>query len=273
MKKTLAILLALLAAASISLAACDGNEKTPLGDDDPDVDILDNSDNEDSSTSDSSDSSDTSDTGSNNNSNNNNEITNNGYTEKNDTVYSGVKIYLRKSANDNDKSSKHVEFGDQLTRISTNGTWSKVKISGDDTTYYLRNKYLSTDGSNFTFTSVEETLKLTIADPTPNAISFFTSPHKIGGLGDPDYFQNVVCAAGIKKNNIVGEYTMTLVGYNNNWAKIEFKGTIEISSNNKKSYSETTTLYVIADAFKRGDITGAESIFASSSGGNNGDIL
>ena len=267
MKKTLAILLALLMAGSVILVSCDNGGREPVQDGAGDA-------NNDYIESDESDS--TTNTESNNNTesesqtsgNNNNNNNNHGWNVTNETVYAGVNFTLRSDANESSNSltDKKVPFGTALTRVETNGTWSKVKVSGSDTIYYVKNIYLSVNSGNFTFTDSENSI--TLNPETDNNVCFYYSPF-YSDDGETNY-ANMLCSSGIKVAHLSADYTLTKKGVSTNgsWVKVTFVGTVTISTTNTKTYTAENpgTFYIQANAFNRKDI-----VDSTWSNGNGGD--
>ena len=262
MKKTLALLLALLMITTIALAACK-KEKTPSGLDDEDDDnynVL-SSDSESESGSESESESESK------------KPATSEWVDKNDVVYAGVdRLNLRTSASasNNNNISKTVDSGTKLNRISSNGVWSKVTLDGNTQEYYVSNDWLSSNAGDFSFTACTP-VDLTINETTNNII-FFESPFE---SDDEDlYFENAVCASGFKKANVKGAYTLKKVATSasGSWIKVEFVGTIEINTNNTKTFAAGNPgeLYVKVRAIERGDITDPTYSGGSSSGGGRG---
>ena len=251
MKKTLAILLALLMVGSIVLVSCDGG-RTPIGDgfDDEDNDYIgDDESDESGSESDSTTESDSQNANNNNNNNDNN--TNYGWTATNDTVYAGVDLNLR----DNPNGSKlaTIPFGTSLARSETNGEWDKVTYNGQ--TGYVKHLYVATSGASFTFTASEGTPSISINPENTNNVIFYQSPFYIGDSNKES--ENWLCASGLKPAHFVEGYTLKKLGVSNNgdWVKVEFKGKIEVNSNNKVDYSANAgVFYIAARCFKDGRI-------------------
>ncbi len=261
MKKTLALLLALLMLGA-SLVACQQQPTTPPDEED-DGYISTNKDNQ-----------------NNENDNNNNEGNNEGnnenpgnegneqpdnstnvpqigaWVEQIDTVYAGATLKLRSSASKASDNNvvKSVPFGTKLNRTDTNQEWSKVSLDGDSQTYYVLNAWLASNNGSFTFTDCTP-VDLTI-NQTSNNIMFFKSPFE--SEDQNAYYANVICASGFQHDQV--SYTSlkkTGVSANGLWIRIEFVGTITIGANNTKTYTDTQpgVLYVKMRSIERGDIT------------------
>ena len=233
MKKTLALILALLMLASFALVACNDNEKTPVNDDDYEDD--DNiKDDEDKDTEKDTEADTEDDTEKDTEKESENQTENNvpEWETKNDTVYVGVDgLNLRSAPNASpDSVVAQVNAGTALTRIATNGTYDKVKNPTTNEECYVLSKWVTTVGSNFEFTAVDPAtdLEFSTASDAKNAC-FFTTPHVAWNGDDYDY-TNIVCKAGIKHGNLSEGYTLKKIGYNANWIKVEFVGTITITN-------------------------------------------
>ena len=229
MKKTLLILLALLAATTITLTACSDSGKTPVddgGDENDDIETVDDSTDEVDETDDATDGE------------TDNGTVNNGYEEKNDTVYAGVNgLNLRASGSTSADVLKQVNMGTALTRIATNGTWDQVKVNGSETVYYVQSKWVSTNASNFEFTELEEPVEVTLSTASKAGnVCFWQTPH-IAWVGKDYDYTNILLASGLKASNLK-DATITKIAYNNNWIKVKFVGTIEVSANSTATYTE-----------------------------------
>lgn len=261
MKKTLALLLALLMITTISLAACK-KDKTPSGLDDEDDDNFNAvTTDENESESESESDSDTK------------KPATTEWVDKNDVVYAGVdRLNLRTSASASSSTNiaKKVDSGTKLNRIASNGIWSKVTLDGETTEYYVSNDWLASNGGDFSFTSCTP-VDLTINE-SEYLLTFFESPFE---SDDNDlYFENAVCASGFKKENVKGTYTLKKIGTSasGSWIKVTFVGTIEISSNNVKTFSTEApgTLYIKQSAITRGVVTDPTYVANNPSGGGRG---
>lgn len=272
MKKTLAILLALLAAASITLASCEKEPTTNVDGWDDDNDYVESKD--DDSDMDESDSGSDADNDQGNNGNNT--TPSNGWTEASGNIYLGMNVILRKAPDElaSSKTDKKLSFGTALTRVRTNGRWEEVKISGDETLYYVKSIYTTDAAGNFKFTEDAEKPTLTLSTTTDNNVCFYKTPFYCDD--SESNFANMLCKSGIKavhlKGNAEGEtYSLKklAVSENGKWVKVEFVGTVEISTNNKATYTSDApgVFYIQALSFTREDIIGG----GITSGGNNTD--
>lgn len=263
MKKTLAILLALLAAASITLASCEKKDQ-PNNDgwDDEDNEYVDTDDDDGNDTTNDNNDDTTNDQ---NPGNNDNDTPTNpsGWVEKNDTVYAGVLLTLRDEPNGD--SIDEIPFGTALSRAETNGTWDKVTYN-NKTGYVMHVLVASTD-SAFKFTNVETPVAITVNPENTNNVVLYKSPFYID---DSDLSSaNWLCKSGIKPNNLSETYTMKklAISENKKWVKVEFVGTVTISSNNTATYTAENPgiFYIQATSFNDGRIVDS----TWSSGGNN----
>lgn len=258
MKKGLALCLAGLMLTAALTACKDDTPTTPSGSDaDDDGYVYNNNNNNNNNT-------DNGTNGTGDSSTNGSGTTNGGtntatgtWVDAAGTFYAGDELRLRTSASSSGTNNiaKTVPLGTQLTRISTNGTWSKVTVSGDSTEYYVSNDWLASNGNDFSFTACEP-VSLTINESSYN-IMFFETPFE---AGDEVYYENVVCKSGFKLSNVSQGYTLKKIGTSasGNWIKVEFVGTITISSTNVKTYTAEApgVLYVKMRAIKvHGSIT------------------
>ncbi len=221
MKKALAILLALLMLASVAFVACENNGGNTNDDDwDNENDYVDTGDDSDSDSSDDSDSTDTDNKG------NNTTVT--GWIDKNDTVYVGSKMLnLRTSTSSASDSNiaKTANGGDTLTRISTNGTWDKVKVSGDTTEYYVQSKFICTNPSNFNFTDLAEDdyVTITYVKSSGKSLCLYSTPFQIKENGALLY-NNISYVINDQPTTDGGK--ITKIGTSaNGWLKVTVEGT------------------------------------------------
>ena len=263
MKKTLAILLALLAAASITLASCQDDGRSTLDDDfDKDNDYVDTDDEDETN-----DDTDGETTNDNNNENNNNQNVNpTDWEEKNDTVYAGLKINLRSDASKNGDIITTIPFGSAISRIETNGRWDKVTYNGQ--TGYVDHTYVSLNSGDFTFNACDAA-EITIAENASNAVLFYQTPFSPDGYAKFDLdASNVLLASGIKAPNLTTGYSLkkVAISQSGNWVKVEFTGTVTIGSSTKTCNAET--FYIRALSFNRGDIVDSSWNNSSNPGGD-----
>ena len=268
MKKTLAILLALLAAASISLAACDeDDERTPIGGGNGD-DIEQVEDSDDEVTEDTKDNNneDTNDQGG-----NNDVVTD--YVTKNDTVYAGYNVWLRASDYTGADKVNSVTAKQALERIATNGEWDKVKDPKSGKECYILHAWVSENSDNFTFTELEESEQVSLTLSTSadvGNICFFETPHYAwNDSANGYYYDNIILKSGITHANLSKDYKLTKVAYNANWLKVEFVGTITTSGGTKTCTEENPGVFYTRTYFvDKGRIIDP----SASTGGNGGNI-
>ena len=219
MKKTLAIFLALLAAASVTLASC-GNKKKPLEqggggsyiDDEYDDDTTTNNDGN----------SNTGDTGNNGNTNVSDPTAN--YTDTNDVVYAGVELNLRTTPSTNGTVIKTVPFGTKLNRSQTNGDWDKITIEGDSNVYYVLHEWTTASNANFTFTDCEHTAFTVVGAKEGKGVQFYYSPFVHNNLSTA--LNNAYLGTAFLASDLQN-YTLTRVAMNSSWVKVIFTGTVK----------------------------------------------
>ena len=268
MKKTLAILLALLAATSITLASCKDDGRSTLDDDwnDEDNDYVESDDETDDTTDEGDDTSNnqTPDDGENEN---DPPVNPTGWEAKDDTVYAGVKINLRAEASTSSESLATIPFGSALSRSETNGKWDKVTYNGK--TGYVSHTYVSLNASDFSFTTYETPVDITLSADTTNKVLFYQTPFS------PDKFSafdldagNVLLASGVKAENLSDGYTLkkVAISQSGSWVKVELTGTVTIQGSTKTCNGEV--FYIRALAFNRGDIVDSTWNSGSNPGGD-----
>ncbi len=206
MKKLIALLLALLMLTSVALISCKKEEPNTDGDDWDDDGYNDVSGSDDSSTT----------TGDNNNNTN----LGNGWNAAEGTVYVMHPSYLRYSASASDKSSIIVNFGQALTSVSTNGTWTKV--SYNEAEYYLYSYLVTSKKGDVTFTDITPTqTKIVNKDTTgsnPTQTNLRTTP-----CFDEDLL-NLGASALTQAMTSNGELHVTGINETKTWARVTFKG-------------------------------------------------
>ncbi|MBQ8850097.1 MAG: SH3 domain-containing protein [Clostridia bacterium] len=276
MKKTLAILLALLAAASITLVSCQNDDRKPVDDDDWDndndyVDTSNDTNNDSTDTSTDTNNTQTPDGNDNENNNNNNNTNPSGWVEKNDTVYAGVSLALRSESSSNSTMLTSIPVGAAISRLETNYTWDKVTYNGQ--TGYVMSTYVTVNGLDFEFNECEATA-ITLSETTNNAVLFYQTPFSPGKYENFELdATNVLLASGVKSTNLSEGYTLNKVGVSKsgNWVKVELTGTVTISTNSTKTCT-SETYYIRALAFNRKDVV--DSTWNSGSvGGDSGNIF
>lgn len=256
MKRTLAILLALLAAASITLTSCNLDDRQPVGgNDDDDIDY--SEDDDDDETKDTDDKEDE---------------TNKKPTTQTlpSVVYAGVELNLRTSTNTSSSSNiyRKVPFGTKLNYISTSGAWAKVKLDNDDTECYVQTQWLAETNTDFKFTDCDDQ-DITVAT-TENKVVFYFSPFVCQNLETA--LQNALFGDGFIKDNFQSGYKLTRLEMNDNWVKVSFVGTIKTSETKSVTYTEQDPgiFYVQVKSFKDGRIS--DPTFPGNSGGSGGGL-
>lgn len=269
MKKTLAILLALLAAASITLTSCQNDGREPVNDDNWDDQDNEYVDTDNDTTADTS--KDTTNDNNNNNENNNNNNNNSGWVEKNDTVYAGVLLVLRGTPSANGENLAEIPYGTALARAESNGTWDKVTYG--DKTGYVMHVYVATNNGAFNYTNVETPVDISVNANNTNNVIFYTTPFVISNTDTQA--ANWLCKSGIKPTNLSEGYTLKklAVSENKKWVKVEFVGTVTISSNNSATYTAENPgiFYIQAASFDDGRIV--DSTWSSGSGNGSSGAL
>lgn len=263
MKKTLAILLALLTAATVALTACSPDDREPAdNNDDDDIDYVEDEDTDDKKPKDTSDNDDDK-----NNGNSNNE-------EEDDKVpavlYAGVELRLRSSTSTSSENNvvKTVPFGTKLNYVATSGSWYKVTLDGDSAEYYVQSKWLASGNAAFSFTDCEDA-DLTV-ETTSNKVVFYNSPFVCEDLETA--LQNALLGDGFLKTHFMDGYKLTAVATNSGWVKVEFVGTIKLSENKTATYAEANpgVFYVQMKSFTEGRISGLNTSGGSGSVGGIG---
>ena len=272
MKKTLAILLALLAAASITLTSCQNDGREPVNDDnwdDQDNEYVD-TDNSNEDTSKDTTNDNTDGDNENNNNNNNNNTNPSGWEAKNDTVYAGVLLVLRGTPSASGENLAEIPYGTALARAESNGTWDKVTYG--DKTGYVMHVYVSANNSAFNYTNVESPVSISVKTDSDKNVVFYTTPFVID---NESYAANWLCNSGIKAEFLSEGYTLKklAVSENKKWVKVEFVGTVTINAKNSATYPATNPgiVYIQATSFDDGRIV--DSTWSSGSGGGNSGAL
>ena len=254
MKKTLAILLALLMVGSIVFVACDGSGRTPVGDgfdDDGDNDYIDESEEDNSESTNATESESQQQTGNDNY----------GWVDKNDTVYAGYSMNLyENSSTTAGVIYDGIKVGDALSRISSNGTFDKVSVTvnGETKTGYVQSKWVSTI-NNFTFNPIDPEKDLTVKATDNKKLSIFTTPHIVMNGSDYDY-HNIVLKGGLTAAAFSEGYSLKAVGENTNWIKVELVGTITLSNNSKSGTADEPLVLYIYKNHVEGRVDGLGSV-------------
>lgn len=253
MKKTLAILLALIMSASVALVSCnEGGNNIEDENDDFVVDFGgDDIETSEPETDENGETIKPSNTNNTNNSGNNNNSSSTTMESVNDTVYVLYTANIRAQASD--KSSVDIlataPFGSSLTRSEKNNKWSKVTYTKDGSTVtgYIANDLITTNAKSVNFiekknddgsaviTKIKSTInannaivrKFPLADGYPNTFKVL----------DSDEFSAGSIVAQIPKGT--GDITVVSVSEDGVWAYI--KGTGKLYNGGNPS-SESTTV-------------------------------
>ena len=263
MKKTLAILLALLAAASITLASCQDEGRTSLDDgfDDGDNEYVD-TDNDETDDETNGETNNENNDGENNNNQNTNST---GWEEKNDTVYAGVDdLNLRKEQSATSTVLKRVSAGTKLNRIATNGKWDRVTLEGGTTEYYVLHQFVSDTYDNFDFTDCETPVTLTLNND--KILRLYTTPFEV-------YDGNTLLYNNIHKSDrvtaISGEIKKIATS-KNDWLKVTIKGTVTYAGGTSETFETETEFYLSPYAVANGRVTDPDRPNGGNSSGGNG---
>lgn len=141
MKKTLALILALIMMLSVALVSC---AEKPEETEDPNDDFFGNI--EDPTGDETDEEGDETD-------NSGNNATSSTFVTKNDTVYVCYNAVVRESAKATSDQVATATFGTQLQRIEANNKWSKVKVG--EVEGYIANDLITTNVGAVTFTKLE----------------------------------------------------------------------------------------------------------------------
>lgn len=156
MKKTLALLLALLMILSVALVSCGDEEETLPETDDPfegfDVPGVNNG------------------SGSANNGTGGSGSSASGFNPiatENATAYALMSVKVRSNAKKSAATNGSVKYGSSVTRVEANGTWTKIKYTdGNGATKegYVYNEVLTTDVGRVTYVAKETAEKATVKE-------------------------------------------------------------------------------------------------------------
>lgn len=261
MKKTLAILLALIMTASVALVSCNKSEDTEGADDDFVVDFEGGDLNGDTSAVETDENGETKKPTGNNSGASGNLI------DVNDTVYTLCSVNLRDTMKI-DQSGKNVvatiPAGTAITRVGKGTEWCKVTYGG--ATGYVVTEFLAMSADAVTF--VEPT-GVTTDEATGNKTYPTT---KIVGSGNYQLRQvPVVDSQGLEiVGQLKGGATVEVleISKDNKWAKIKATTVGKLGPDgtyNTSTYDQTGTGYILYQYLEMGA--------GSSSGGNGGEIV
>lgn len=258
MKKTLAILLALLMTSSIALVSCEGNSRTPnSGDWDDENDYVDESDDGTSDTSnESGDSTDSGDEG-------NGDTSVTGWIEKSGSVWAGMKLNLRTQPSTGSTVSKVVDPGTKLNLVSSNGVWDKVTLDGSATEYYALHCLISDTNESFNFEECNTELTFT----GKGNVCLYVSPFH---CSDNNYtYNNIYKSAGVK--SLAEGAKITKVGLSaNGWMKVTVTGTVNFDGGTSETFATATEFYINPNDVNTGRITDPDRPASGTPGGGNG---
>ena len=207
MKKTLAILLALIMALSVSLMACT-KDKDKDNDDDDDWD--DGEYNYNPVTSDAEESTGSYLGG-------DDYFSSGVWVEKNDTVYVGIdNTNIRDAASTSSEVIATVKSATALTRTATNGTWDKVTY--DSKECYVRSALVTTDANDFSFEDCDEEVALTVKEGYQ--VNLRTTPFYDQDYSDANLGPNGLDPAATAN----GELVKVAVSKSGDWYKVKYDG-------------------------------------------------
>ena len=212
MKKTLAILLALIMILSVALVSC--NNKKPsssIGDDDPDNDFV-----AQSKATDTGDDSNTSNT--------DNAALGAEFVEftSTKTLWVMSDVYLRSEPSTSSSSKIGVETGTELVADAKNDSWFRITYNGE--TRYVSADYVTETQSEAVFTKFENdsdrftlTIKSSGVSTSPNQINLRSAP----------VFDSTRSTKTVKETEVTASNPLTVIGKNGNssWYIVLFNGT------------------------------------------------
>ncbi len=236
MKKTLAVLLALITICSTALVACNNDKEDPSqnteGDDGFDISVPTDTDD----TTGTGEGTDTTDT--NNNSSNNNGSSAGEFTSVTKSVYTMARVYLRSEPKRSDSSKyKIVEPGTKLDVTATNTDWYKVTYEG--AVRYIVAAYVTDNIEDTQFSDVAEddALKtLTIAIGADNE-------SKSVNLREVPVVFDDVSIVTVDNTKVTAEKPLTILKKNasGNWFVVEYNDKeyyVAINSSTKPCFNE-----------------------------------
>ena len=213
MKKLLAFLLVLVMILSITMVACNKKTEEPANDDDDDWGN--------GSVSESEESSDTSDTtgGSNNPSSPSTPLT---WTDVADsTVYIALRVTLRNSPSDNDKTGIILEEKTAVTKTEeSNGKW--IKIVHAENTYYIPKYVVVNNLANITFDNIEPGIVTNVID---NYTTNLRTSACYGGDYDSEVKDLIAKVSVTKADTSNGELIITGRSQDQAWIRVSYNGT------------------------------------------------
>ena len=254
MKKTLAILLALIMSASVALVACDNADEPPADDDDDFViDFAGAEDNNDPTEKPETDKNGetikpSGNSGSNNNSGSSNTATT--MQTVNDTVYVLYKAKIRENTKDTSKVLAEAPFGTTLSRSEKNSKWSKVTYNG--VVGYIMNDLVTTNADTITFEDqgvAGEGENAEKVYPTSKLVG--TSKYRLRYYPLADGYPHSLVMLSTDElgqaGQILGgtEVTVLEVSKDKMWAKVKCtKVDVAVNGEFKGNYTSTATGYI-----------------------------
>ena len=254
MKKTLAILLALIMSASVALVSCEKAEEPADDDDDFVIDFAGADDNDPTEAPETDENGETvKPSGNNSGSNGNNSSSSNNTTTMtvvNDTVYVLYKAKIRESAKATAKVLCEVPFGATVSRAEKNSKWSKVTYEGH--TGYIMNDLVTTNVETITFEDQG------VAGEGENAAKVYPTS-KVSGTGNvrlryyplADGYPHSLVLLNANDLGEIGqilggtEVTILEVSKDKMWAKVTCaKVDKPVNGEYKKNYTATETGYI-----------------------------
>ena len=211
MKKTLALILALIMILSVALVACGEKEEETQPNDDFFGDLETPGD-------------ETGEGDETNESGVNIPTTNSTFVAMNDTVYVCYNAVIRKDAKATSSQVATATFGTALSRIEANSKWSKVKVG--DVEGYIANDLISTNSGAVTFTKLEtpETAKIVNLGNSSNAnLRKFPLALSDPKVVDLESFNSSCIIGQVAKNS---EVTIISTSGDGQWAYIKCTGKV-----------------------------------------------
>ena len=254
MKKTLAILLALIMTTSVALVSCNNSETPDDENDDFVVDFDGGNINGDTDEIETDENGETINTSNNNNSGNSgnsgSSSSSGSMTQTNDTVYVLYQAKIRETAKETGKVLTEVPFGSQVSRAEKNTKWSKVTYNG--VTGYIMNDLVTTNAETVTFEDQG------VAGEGENAAKVYPTSKLVGTtnyrlryypLADGYPHTLVLLESNDlgEKGQILGgtEVTILEISKDKMWAKVTCtKVDIPVNGEYKKNYTSTETGYI-----------------------------
>ena len=227
MKKILIAAVALIAALTMSLTACDTKKRNERYDDDDDIvgsdDLV-------------SPSKGSNTTGAGTTNGGGSSVTSQ-WTEVGGKVYVLTRSNIRSSASTASTKLGEAELGTSFDRLATNGTWTKISYNGAEA--YIMSDLTTTDSRRATFTPKEGAEQITLhikasGTSTPNGIALRSAP-TAAEIAD-SYVGTVTETQTNDSSNVLKLLAVTEDG---SWAKVSYTG----KDKEGKTYTGTEVLY------------------------------